>query len=197
MPARRLSPSVQDLVATCQPTAASNTQPQDFLLRGVHASVPLRSLSLSGGGAARELATHERRIALVVVYLYPMETHCIGETPLFFGTRPCCDVASRGLQHTPGSCAACTRAHHCASCFWGGGTERELATRARRTALVVVGTYPMKGHCASERALSFGARPWCDLPIVASNTQPAFTWRTRERATALALSGEEAQYASL
>ena len=90
-----------------------------------------------------------------------------------------------------------TRVSHCARRLSGGGVARELATRAHGTALVVVGTCPMKGHCASEMALCFGARPWCDLPTAASNTQPAFTWRTRERATALALSGEEARQARL
>ena len=96
---------------------------------------------------------------------------------------------SRGLKRTPGFCAACTRARHCASCLWKGGAERELATRAPRAALVVVGRYPLKGHCTGERLLSFRAE--------VSNTHPAFARLAHEHATALAVSREEAQYASL
>ena len=44
--------------------------------------------------------------------------------------------------------------------------------RARRAALVVVGPCSIEGHCTSERPLFFGARPCCDVPAAASNTQP-------------------------
>ena len=72
-----------------------------------------------------------------------------------------------------------------------------LATRARRAALVVVCPYPMQGHCTDERPLSFGARPWCDVPATASNAHLAFAWRAHVRATALAVSREEVQHACL
>ena len=45
--------------------------------------------------------------------------------------------------------------------------------RARRAALVVVGMYAVEGRCTGERPLSFGARPWCDLPAAASNSKLA------------------------
>ena len=40
---------------------------------------------------------------------------------------------------------------------------------------------PTEGHCAGERPLPFGARPWCDVPAAASNAKPAplVTRRTR------------------
>ena len=45
--------------------------------------------------------------------------------------------------------------------------------------------------------LLFGARPCCDVSAAASNTQPAFAWPTGGRATALAISPDEAQHARL
>ena len=74
-----------------------------------------------------------------------------------------------------------TRARHCARCLSGGGTARELAARARRAAVVVVGPCSKKGHCTGERPLSFGARPWCDVPAVSTKNQPAFAWHARAR----------------
>ena len=59
-----------------------------------------------------------------------------------------------------------------------------LATRARGAALGLVGRYPTQDHCTGETSLSFDARPWCDVPAAASNTQPVFTWQTRGHATA-------------
>ena len=34
-----------------------------------------------------------------------------------------------------------------------------LATRARGAALVIVGRYPIQGHCTGDTSLSFDARP--------------------------------------
>ena len=69
--------------------------------------------------------------------------------------------------------------------------------RVRRAALVVVALRTMQGHCTGERPLSSDTRPCCDVPAVASNTQKAFAWRARERATALAVYQEEARHACL
>ena len=98
--------------------------------------------------------------------------------------------ASCGFQHTAGFRVASTRARHCACCLSGGGTVRLLATRACRAALVVVALCTRQGHFISERPPSIGARPWCDVPATASNTQPALALCARERATALAVLGE-------
>ena len=81
-----------------------------------------------------------------------------------------------------------TRKRHCGGCLSAGGETRKLAARARRATLVVVGLHTMKGHCAGERPLSFGARPWCDVRAVTSNVKPAFACPTRERHCAGCLS---------
>ena len=104
--------------------------------------------------------------------------------------------ASYDLQHTADFLLALTRARHCARCLSGRGAARTLATRARRAALVVVASHTTQGHRTSERPLSFGARPYCDVPAVASNTQKAFAWRSHERTTVLAVSREEARHSS-
>ena len=41
--------------------------------------------------------------------------------------------------------------------------------RARLAVLVVVGLRASEEHCVGGRLLSFGARPWCDVPDAASN----------------------------
>ena len=97
--------------------------------------------------------------------------------------RASCDLQQRS-RHSRG-----TRKRHCAGCLSGGGETRELAARARRAALVVVGFCAMKGHCTGGRPLSFGARPWCDVRAVTSNAQPAFAWHARKRHCAGCLSG--------
>ena len=60
-----------------------------------------------------------------------------------------------------------------ARCLWGGGSALRLAASAHRAALVVVGLSRMQEHCLGGRPLSFGARPWCDVPAAASNAKPA------------------------
>ena len=52
-----------------------------------------------------------------------------------------------------------------------GSTAPALAARARRAALVGLGPCPIKTDCASETALSLGARPCSDMPAAASNEQ--------------------------
>ena len=75
--------------------------------------------------------------------------------------------------------------------------QSSLLLRARRATLVVIGPCTMEGCCADERALSFGARPWYDVPAVASNAKPAAACEASTRAPALAVAGEEAQQSSL
>ena len=122
-----------------------------------------------------------------------MKGHCAGEKSLSFGARPWRDVPAVAsisrLLHGTGERAT----FHCARCF-SGGASRELAARARRAALAVVGLGTVQGHCAGERPLSFGAQPRRDVPAVASISR--LLRGTRERATALAVSLEEAQHAN-
>ena len=143
---------------------------------------------LSGGGETRKLAARARRAALAAIGLRAVKGHCTGGRPLSFGARPWCDVRAVASNAQP-AFAWHANKRHCAGCLSGGGETRELAARARRAALVVIGLRTMKGHCTGGRPLSFGARPWCDVRAVTSNAQPAFAWPTRERHCAGCLSG--------
>ena len=69
--------------------------------------------------------------------------------------------------------------------------QSSLLLRARRATLVVIGPCTMEGCCTDERALSFGARPWYDVPAVASNAKPATACEASTRAPALAVAGED------
>ena len=70
------------------------------------------------------------------------------------------------------------------------GAARELS------ALVAVGPMPYERDCASQKSLSYGARPWCVVPATAYNLCSRLLRGTRERATALAVTREEAQHVS-
>ena len=61
----------------------------------------------------------------------------------------------------------------------------------------MTGRHPANGCCAGERPLSFGARPWCDVPAAASNFKPAPRGSRGAGASVLAVSGEETQHSSL
>ena len=82
-------------------------------------------------------------------------------------------------------------------CFSGQGAALELAARARRAALVVVGLPPIQWHYPSKKPLSFGARPWYDVPATTSNANPAAAREPSARTPALAASREKAQHSSL
>ena len=84
------------------------------------------------------------------------ERRCTGERPLSFGARPWCDVPAAASKNQP-AVAWHARARHCARCLSGGGAARKLAARARRAALVVVGSCLGRGT-APARGLSPSAR---------------------------------------
>ena len=92
----------------------------------------------------------------------------------------------------PACTCAHTRSRHCALFLWGGGTGRALAARARRAALVGVAPCTVRGHCTSERPLSFGAWPCSDVPAAASNAKQAARLTWHRRYCTLSLSGEGA-----
>ena len=152
--------------------------------------------SHSGSSALFDIAISGRRAALVMAGPCSIEGHCTSGslTPSVQDRGATCQLQPPTIA---GFRVANAWACHCARCLSGGGAAREVAARARRAALVVVGPCTMKGHCTSERPHSFGARPWCDVPAAGSNNQLAFAWQTRGRATAVAVSPEDAQYASL
>ena len=66
-----------------------------------------------------------------------------------------------------------------------------------RAALVVVGLRPIRGHHRSERPLSFGSRPWCDVPATASNAEPTVACQASAGPPALVVSEKDAQHTSL
>ena len=67
------------------------------------------------------------------------------------------------------------------------------ASRARAPRRAGYGRFPYYTRPMYQReALLFGTRPCCVVPAEAANTQKSSAWRTRERATALALFREEA-----
>ena len=73
------------------------------------------------------------------------------------------------------------------------GAAREVAARARRTALVVITPRSRKGHRAGGKPLSYGARPRCvAVPAAASNLCSRLSRDMRARATALAVTRKEA-----
>ena len=84
-----------------------------------------------------------------------------------------------------------------ARCLWGGDAARELASRARGAALAVIGSCLIERCRTGETALSFGARPWCDMTAATSNFKPAPRVSRSTGASALAVSGMEAQHSSL
>ena len=128
----------------------------------------------------RKFAAQARRDALIVVGLSNVEGYCTGGRPLGFGANPWCDERAVTSIAQPAFTWYANK-RHCAGCLSGGGEIRELAARARRVALVVIGLCIMKGHCTGGRPLSSGATPWCDMRAVVSNAQPALAWHANKR----------------
>ena len=78
---------------------------------------------------------------------------------------------SYDLQHAAGIAWHANK-RHCAGYLSGGGKTRKLAACARCAALTVIGLHAIEGHCTDAGPLFFGARRWCDVRAVISNTQP-------------------------
>ena len=89
--------------------------------------------------------------------------------------------ASCGLRYTAGFRVVRAHERHCAGCLSGEATARELATRARCAALAIIHLCATKGHRTGGSPLSFGARPWRDMPAAGTDAHPAFAWHARER----------------
>ena len=156
---------------------------------------PLRALSLS-----REEAQHACLQRLRGAPLRLESPHAIWK-PTAPATRPFPSVNGRALTCQPrpptGSRNSRVRTRDSATARFpsGGCAARALAKFARRAALVRVGPYLKKDYCASETALSLGARPRSDMPAAASNGQLTFACaqeKKRHCARALSLSGGSA-----
>ena len=179
--ARGLSPSARARGATCQlrpPTPSS---------AACHAAQARTALAVSGRRRSTRACCCARRAALVVV------GHAYRRAPRrreasLLRRAPVVRRASCGLQRQ--ASAAChARARHLRSLSLRRRRSTQACSRARRAALVVVGPCTRKGHCAGERPLFFGARPWCDVPAAASNAKPAPRVTRRARACARCLLG--------
>jgi len=123
---------------------------------------------------------------MVMVGPYPAKGRCDGETLLPFGSRPWCGVPAAAYSFLPaprGSRGAG------ASALAVSGMEAQHSTllRTRRAALVSNPPLPIKGRCASERSLSFGAQPWYDVPAAASSAKPASCHAAQPRQRSLSL----------
>ena len=190
------SPSVHGRAPACEPRAPNE---QVTCARAQVRTAPTaRALSLSGGSAARALATCARPAALVGVTPYPMEAYCASGTVFSLGARPCSDVPALVLTLLEVGCACSALARHCALSLSGGSAARALPTCARRAALPGVGPYPMEAHRASGTAVSLGARPCSDAPAAASKRAADLRTcasQTAQTARALSLSQEGAQHA--
>ena len=169
--------------ATCQLRPPTNSR-----LRLESACARHSAACLSREGEARGITARARRPPLAELGPRTTKVHCSGRRPLSFLARPWCDMpAAASNPQSPFAWHA--RERHFAACPSVGGVARELAARARRKALVVIGPRTIEGHCAGERPLSFIARPWCDVLDVAFNSQSAFAWHAREHHYAGCLSG--------
>ena len=85
--------------------------------------------------------------------------------------------ASCGLRCTAGFFAWRARERATALAVFRNEAQQAcaLATRARRTAPIVVASCMMQDHCTGEEPLFIGARPCCDVPAAASEAQPPFS----------------------
>ena len=111
--------------------------------------------------------------ALVVVGTDPVKACCTSGSLFTFGVRPWFDL--------PAATSTAQRATACQGVSWGGGVAHKLVARTRRAALAVVGLDPYEERCTDRRLVSFGVRPWCDVPAAASNTKPACACDVRKR----------------
>ena len=150
-------------------------------------------------GAARELAARTRSPALVATGLCPMG-HCTGGKPLSYGASTVRDRCASGAscQLRPPNYAAGFRVAHASAPLRSPSLGWRHSTRDfpfRRAGRVVVGPRSIEGHCTGGKPLSFGARPWNDVPAAASTLRSRLSRDARARATALAVSREEAQHA--
>ena len=89
-PAGRPPPLVHGRASACKPRAPHKQLTCERAQ--VRTAPTARARSLSGGGAARALATCARPAALVGVGRCSMKAHCASGTAVSLGARPCSDV---------------------------------------------------------------------------------------------------------
>ena len=125
-PAGRPSRSVRGRASACEPRAPNE---QLTCVRAQVRSAPtVRALSLSGGSAARALATCARPAALVGVGSYPMIAYCASGTAVSLGARPCSDVRAASSKRAA-DLRACA-SQNCANCARSLSLRKKRSTRA-------------------------------------------------------------------
>ena len=150
--------------------------------------------SLWGRGPARALPTRARRAKLATLGPCTMEGHCTSEKPPFLRRQaraPTCQPCP-SLREVACACSALARL--CARSLWGRGPARALPTRARRAALATLAPRTMEGHCTSERPPFLRRQPVLPRASPAPHCARWLARVARLRASALALSGDEAQH---
>jgi len=159
------------------------------------ACAPLRSLSLGTRPSTCASDARARRAALVALDRCTVGGHCTSEKPPSLRRQaraPTCQPCPSPRKVV---CACSALARHCARSLWGRGPARALATRARAAPSRRHPLHaPWKGTARARGRRSFGARPV--LPRVSPAPHRARWLKriARLRATAIALSGDEAQH---
>ena len=92
------------------------------------------------------------------------------------------------------ACACSALARLCARSLWGRGPARALPTRARRAALATLALCLTEGHCTSEKPPFLRRQPVLPRASPAAHCARWLARVARLRATALALSEDEAQH---
>ena len=117
---------------------------------------------LSGGGEIRKL-TARARVSRWLRSAYALQKeYCTGKkASLFRSKTPWCDVRAEADSNAQPAFAWHTRARHCAGYLSGCGETRDLAARARRAELAVIGLRAMEECCAGKKP----PLSWCKTVV--------------------------------
>ena len=122
-----------------------------------------------------------------------MEGHCTSEKPPFLRRQPVFPRASPAPDFARWLArVALARLRACS--LWGRGPARALPTRARLAALATLTPRTMEGHCTSEKPPFLRRQPVLPRASPASDFARWLARVARLHASALALSGGEAQH---
>ena len=136
-----------------------------------------------------------RRAALATLAPCTMEGHCTSEKPPFLRRQARAPTCQPCLSLREVACACSALARHCARSLWGRGAARALPTRARPRRAGEHSFHALwKGTARARSRRSFGARPVLPRASPAPHFARWLARVARLRATALALSGDEAQH---
>ena len=135
-----------------------------------------------------------RRVKLTILGPCTMKGHCTSGGAPFFRRRDRAPTCQPCLSQREVDCACSALARHCARPLRGRGPAHALPTRARRVKLTILGACTMEGHCTSGGAPFLRRRDRFPRASPPSHCAWRLARVARLRATALALSGDEAQH---